>query len=133
MDLVHAGFETLVEAGYQPEIAYFECLHELKLIVDLAVERGIAGMSASISNTAAYGGMTRGPKIIDSHARERLRECLNQVRSGSFAREWINESENKKVEMRRLLNEQKKHPIEEVARHMRQLTNPTSKSNPSET
>ena len=90
--LVKAAFETLVDAGYQPEIAYFECLHELKLIVDLMYEAGIAGMRYSISDTAQFGDMTRGPKIIDDHVRATMKETLRQIQSGEFAREWILEN-----------------------------------------
>ena len=90
--LVIAGFETLVGAGYQPESAYFECLHELKLIVDLMYEQGIAGMRYSVSDTAEYGDVTRGPIVIDAHVRERMQEILAAIRDGSFAEEWIAES-----------------------------------------
>src|SRR5207302_2982618 len=90
--LVKAGFETLVEAGYQPEIAYFECLHELKLIVDLMYEAGIAGMRFSISDTAEYGDLTRGPRLIDDSVRDRMRGLLKEIQGGQFAREWILEN-----------------------------------------
>ena len=90
-ELVRLGFETLVEAGYQPEIAYYECLHELKLIVDLIYEGGLAGMRYSISDTAEYGDLTRGPRVIDEHVRENMRRLLADIREGSFAREWIEE------------------------------------------
>src|SRR5947207_2807619 len=92
--LVKAGFETLVEAGYQPEIAYFECLHELKLIVDLMYEAGIAGMRYSISDTAQYGDMTRGPRLIDESVRQRMRAILRDIQGGQFAREWILENQD---------------------------------------
>ena len=84
-----AGFETLVEAGYAPEMAYFECLHELKLIVDLMYERGIEGMRNSISNTAKYGDYTRGPRIIDDHVRATMKQILGEIQNGAFAREWL--------------------------------------------
>ena len=89
--LVQMGFDTLVEAGYQPEIAYFECLHELKLIVDLMWEGGLAGMRYSISDTAEYGDLTRGPNVIDEHVRENMRKILSDVRDGTFAREMMDE------------------------------------------
>jgi ketol-acid reductoisomerase len=91
-ELVQAGFETLVEAGYDPRLAYFECLHELKLIVDLMYEKGIQGMRDSISNTAEYGDMTRGPKVITDDTREAMRKILSDIQSGDFAREWIAEN-----------------------------------------
>src|SRR5512136_795759 len=90
-ELVKAGFDTLVEAGYQPEIAYYECLHELKLIVDLIYEGGLAGMRWSISDTAEYGDLTRGPRVIDDHVRENMRNVLSEIREGTFAQEWIRE------------------------------------------
>ena len=106
--LVKMGFETLVEAGYQPEIAYFECLHELKLIVDLIWEGGLAGMRYSISDTAEYGDLTRGPRVIDEHVRENMRKVLRDIRDGSFAREWIAEMDKgapSLVEARQKLSE----------------------------
>ena len=90
--LVMAGFETLVEAGYQPESAYFECLHELKLIVDLMYEQGIAGMRFSVSDTAEYGDLTRGPRIIDERVRAEMRRILEEIKDGSFAKEWVAEN-----------------------------------------
>jgi ketol-acid reductoisomerase len=92
--LVQAGFETLVEAGYQPEMAYFECLHELKLIVDLMYEQGIAGMRYSISDTAEYGDLTRGPRIIDDAVKAEMKKILDEIQSGKFAEEWVGESES---------------------------------------
>ena len=91
-ELIRAGFETLVDAGYQPEIAYFECLHELKLIVDLIYEHGISGMRYSISDTAEYGDMTRGKRIISDETREEMAYILEEIQSGEFAREWILEN-----------------------------------------
>ncbi|HEY8449976.1 MAG TPA: ketol-acid reductoisomerase, partial [Bacillota bacterium] len=91
-ELVKAGFDTLVEAGYQPEIAFFECLNELKLIVDLMFEGGLSRMRYSVSDTAEYGDLTRGPRVIDQHVRERMREILAEIQSGQFAREWILEN-----------------------------------------
>ncbi len=100
-ELVMAGFETLVDAGYQPESAYFECLHELKLIVDLMYEQGISGMRFSISDTAEYGDMTRGPRIINDEVRAEMRRVLAEIRDGSFAREWV--AENKVGRLRDMM------------------------------
>lgn len=119
--LVKAAFETLVEAGYQPEVAYFECLHELKLIVDLMYESGIAGMRYSISDTAQYGDMTRGPRIIDESARKRMREILEEIQSGTFAREWILENRAGRPVFRALASRDESHPIEETGRRLRSL------------
>ncbi len=119
--LVKAAFETLVDAGYQPEIAYFECLHELKLIVDLMYEAGIAGMRYSISDTAQYGDMTRGPKIIDEHVRETMRETLRQIQSGEFAREWILENRAGRPVFRALDQRDRSHAIEQVGRQLRAM------------
>jgi len=90
--LIQAGFETLVDAGYQPEIAYFECLHELKLIVDLIYEGGLAGMRYSVSDTAEYGDYTRGPRVVDAHVRQEMRRILDEIQSGEFATEWVGEA-----------------------------------------
>ena len=117
--LVKAGFETLVEAGYQPEIAYFECLHELKLIVDLMYEAGIAGMRYSISDTAQYGDMTRGPRIVDDATRERMRGLLKEIQGGQFAREWILENRANRPVFNALANQDKDHQIEQVGRQLR--------------
>lgn len=117
--LVKAAFETLVEAGYQPEIAYFECLHELKLIVDLMYEAGISGMRYSISDTAQYGDMTRGPRLIDAAVRARMKELLNDIQSGTFAREWILENQAGRPVFRALAARDEGHPIEEVGRRLR--------------
>ncbi|MFN0089362.1 MAG: ketol-acid reductoisomerase [Acidimicrobiales bacterium] len=117
--LVKAGFETLVEAGYQPESAYFECLHELKLIVDLMYEEGISGMRYSISDTAEYGDMTRGPKVIDDHVRATMQQILADIRSGKFAEEWIAESRAGRPNFLRLEEEGKNHQIEVVGRELR--------------
>jgi len=119
--LVKAGFETLVNAGYQPEIAYFECLHELKLIVDLMYESGIAGMRYSISDTAQFGDMTRGPQIIDDHVRETMKETLRQIQSGEFAREWILENQANRPVFRALENKDRNHQIETVGRELRSM------------
>ncbi|MCC6728565.1 MAG: ketol-acid reductoisomerase [Chthonomonadales bacterium] len=119
--LVKAGFETLVEAGYQPEIAYFECLHELKLIVDLMYEAGIAGMRYSISDTAQYGDMTRGPRLVDEGVRQRMRGLLEDIQSGSFAREWILENRANRPVFRALAARDEVHQIEEVGRRLRAM------------
>lgn len=119
--LVQAGFEVLVEAGYQPEMAYFECLHELKLIVDLMNESGIAGMRFSISETAKYGDITVGPRIIDASVKERMKEALERIQSGQFAKEWVAEYEAGLPNYTRLLEEGAKHPIEETGQRLRSL------------
>ena len=119
--LVKAAFETLVNAGYQPEVAYFECLHELKLIVDLMHTEGIAGMRRFISDTAQYGDMTRGPKIIDEHVRETLQETLRQIRDGEFAREWVLENSAGRPVFRALDQRDQNLLIETVGREMRAL------------
>ena len=118
-ELVMAGFDTLVEAGYQPEIAYFECLHELKLIVDLIYEKGISGMRYSISDTAEYGDLTRGPVVIDEATRDRLRHMLADIRSGAFAREWILENQAGRPVFNALQRRGKEHQIEVVGRKLR--------------
>jgi ketol-acid reductoisomerase len=119
--LVQAGFETLVDAGYQPEVAYFECLHELKLIVDLMYEQGISGMRYSISDTAEYGDLTRGPRIIDDRARKEMRTILDEIRSGTFADEWIAESEAGRPRFLELEAAGKDHPIEQVGEKLRAM------------
>jgi len=118
-ELITAGFDTLVEAGYQPEIAYFECLHELKLIVDLIWEHGIAGMRYSISDTAEYGDLTRGPRIIDENVRETMRELLADIQSGEFAREWILENQANRPVFNALQRQGKEHLIEQVGKELR--------------
>jgi ketol-acid reductoisomerase len=117
--LVQAGFETLTEAGYQPESAYFECLHELKLIVDLMYEQGIAGMRYSISDTAEYGDLTRGPRVINSAVKAEMKTILDEIRSGKFAQEWIAESESGRANYRKLQDEGAAHPIETVGAELR--------------
>ncbi|MDE0820172.1 MAG: ketol-acid reductoisomerase [Opitutales bacterium] len=119
--LVQAGFETLVEAGYQPEMAYFECLHELKLIVDLMVESGIAGMRFSISETAKYGDITRGPRVITAETKATMKEILREIQEGEFAQEWIDEYKAGLPEYNRLLEEGEKHPVEETGQYLRDL------------
>ena len=119
MELVQGGFETLVEAGYQPEIAYFECLHELKLIVDLMYEGGIANMRYSISDTAEYGDLTVGPFIIDASVRERMKKALKNIQDGVFAREWILENQAGRPVMKRLRRQQQDKLIEKVGAKLR--------------
>jgi ketol-acid reductoisomerase len=118
-ELVLLGFETLVEAGYQPEVAYFECMHELKLIVDLLHEGGFAKMHEFVSDTAKYGDLSRGPRIIDEHTRARMREVLGEIRDGSFAREWQAESEAGLPRYKALLAADLNHPLEKVGRELR--------------
>lgn len=120
-ELIRAGFETLVEAGYQPEVAYFECLNELKLIVDLIYEHGIEGMWAAVSNTAEYGGRTRGPKIVDARVRETMKKILKDVQSGTFTKEWVAENQNGIPNLKRMREVTKKHLIEQVGRKLREL------------
>ncbi len=119
--LIKAGFETLVEAGYAPEMAYFECLHEMKLIVDLIYEGGIAEMRYSISNTAQYGDMTRGSSVINDETKRRMKAILAEVQSGAFAREWIKESRNGRQRFRELEAQTKEHQIERVGAKLREM------------
>jgi ketol-acid reductoisomerase len=120
-ELIKAGFDTLLEAGYQPEIAYFEVLHELKLITDLIQETGISGMRRRVSNTACYGDLTRGPMVIDSKVRKQMKKILKQIQSGKFAREWIKENKIGRPNFNRLLAEGDSHKIEEVGKHLREM------------
>jgi ketol-acid reductoisomerase len=119
--LVQAGFETLVEAGYPPEMAYFECLHELKLIVDLMYEGGIANMRYSISNTAEYGDYSRGPRIVTEQTKAEMKKILKEVQSGDFAREWMAENETGGKRFQELRAKGAKHPIEEVGAKLREM------------
>jgi ketol-acid reductoisomerase len=119
--LVKMGFETLVAAGYQPEIAYFECLHELKLIVDLIWEGGLSGMRYSISDTAEYGDLTRGPRVIDDHVRENMRKLLADIQDGTFAREMMAEEEAGRPNFTRLREQDADHQIEVVGRKLRAM------------
>jgi ketol-acid reductoisomerase len=120
-ELVQAGFETLVEAGYDPRLAYFECLHELKLIVDLMYEKGIQGMRYSISNTAEYGDMTRGPRVIGPESREAMRKILRDIQSGEFAKEWIAENRAGGENFQRLREEAAGAQVEEVGGELRKM------------
>ena len=119
--LAQAGFDTLVEAGYQPESAYFECLHELKLIVDLMYEQGISGMRFSISDTAEYGDLTRGPRVIDNHVRATMRQILEDIRSGAFADEWIAENRAGRPVFNELRRKGAEHPVEKVGAELRAM------------
>jgi ketol-acid reductoisomerase len=118
-ELVRAGYETLVGAGYDPRLAYFECLHELKLIVDLMYEKGIAGMRYSISNTAEYGDLTRGKRVIGAESRAAMAELLAEIQSGAFAREWIAENRAGQENFKRMREEQAGHQVEVVGRELR--------------
>jgi ketol-acid reductoisomerase len=121
--LVKAGFETLVEAGYQPEMAYFECMHELKLIVDLFYQGGLNYMRYSVSNTAEYGDYTRGPRIITEQTRQEMKRILKEIQSGQFAREWILENKAGAPAFKAVRRRERQHPIEEVGRRLRKLMN----------
>ena len=118
-ELVVAGFETLVKAGYQPEVAYYECMHELKLIVDLLHEGGLRKMHEFISETAAYGDLTRGPRIVDSHVRKAMQDILEEIQDGTFARQWIEENESGQKQYRQLMQADLDHPIEKVGADLR--------------
>lgn len=122
-ELIKAGFETLVEAGYQPEIAYFECLHELKLIVDLIYEGGIEGMYYSVSDTAEFGGLTRGTRVIDDQTKKRMKQILKEVQDGDFAHEWIEENKTGLKKLTSLRNDLDAHQIEKVGKDLRKMMN----------
>src|SRR5437762_13686874 len=119
--LVKAAFETLVEAGYQPEIAYFECLHELKLIVDLFYQGGLSYMRYSVSDTAEYGDYSRGPRVIDEHVRATMKQILNEVQNGTFAKQWIAENEAGRPNFKKMREDEAKHPIEAVGKSLREM------------
>lgn len=118
-ELILAGYETLVDAGYKPEVAYFECLHEVKLIVDLIYEGGIAKMHQFVSDTAKFGDLTRGPRVVDAKVRETMRQILAEIKSGQFAKEWVQENKSGLANYSALLNKDLKHPIEEVGKGLR--------------
>jgi ketol-acid reductoisomerase len=118
-ELVQAGFETLVDAGYDPQMAYFECLHELKLIVDLMYEKGLQGMRFSISNTAEYGDYTRGKRVVTEETRQRMRDILKEIQSGDFAREWIAENRAGQENFKRMRAEQAGTEVEKVGEELR--------------
>ena len=120
-ELIKSGFETLVEAGYQPELAYFECLHEVKLIVDLIVEGGLAKMRDSISNTAEYGDLTRGPRIVTDETRAEMRQILKEIQTGQFAREFVLENQSGKAGFTAMRRREAEHPIEHVGKDLRAM------------
>ena len=119
--LIKTSFDTLVEAGYQPEVAYFECLHELKLIVDLIYEGGLERMRYSVSDTAEYGDLTRGPRIINDAVREEMKKILSEIQTGQFALEWVLENKANQPRFRALRNIEEKHKIVEVGRELRKM------------
>ena len=119
--LIKAGFETMIEAGYQPESAYFEVLHEMKLIVDLLYEGGLEYMRYSISDTAEYGDYTRGPRVIDEHVKANMRKVLDGIQDGSFAKEWITENDEGRPRFNRLRKENTEHPVEKVGKELRAM------------
>ena len=119
--LVKAGFETLTEAGYQPGIAYFEVMHELVLIITMMTEGGIDWMRYSVSNTAQYGDMAVGPKIIDEHVRENMKNALARIQDGSFAKQWLDECKAGKPNFKKLYEADKNHPIEVVGKQLRKM------------
>ena len=121
VELIKNGYETLVEAGYSPEMAYFECVHEVKLIVDLIYEGGIANMNYSISNTAEYGEYVSGKKIIDNKTKERMKEILKDIQSGKFAKQWMDECKNGQKNFLKMRKELSEHPIEKVGKKLREL------------
>jgi ketol-acid reductoisomerase len=120
-ELIRAGFETLVQAGYAPEIAYFECLHELKLIVDLIQEGGLSYMRYSVSDTAEYGDYTRGPRIVNDQTRAEMRKILQEVQSGEFARQWIEENKTGRKKFLAMREAARNQPIEQVGRELREM------------
>ena len=120
-ELVRAGYETLTDAGYDPRLAYFECLHELKLIVDLMYEKGISGMRYSISNTAEYGDLTRGKRVIGEPTRQAMKDVLAEIQSGDFAREWIAENQAGQENFKRMREEQADHQVEREGRQLRSM------------
>ena len=121
VELIRAGFETLVEAGYAPEMAYFECLHEVKLIVDLIYEGGVANMRYSVSNTAEYGDFTRGPRVVDAATKARMKEILGEIQRGEFAREFILENKSGKVAFNAMRRRAAEHPMEQIGAQLRSL------------
>lgn len=118
-ELVVKGFETLVEAGYQPEVAYYECLHELKLIVDLLHEGGLSKMHKFISETAKYGDLTRGPRIVNAATKREMKKVLGEIQGGKFARQWISENKRGRKKYQKLMNKDLKHQIEKVGVKLR--------------
>jgi ketol-acid reductoisomerase len=131
-ELIKAGFETLVEAGYPPELAYFECMHEMKLIVDLYYEGGLSRMNYSVSDTAEYGGMTRGKRLITAETRKEMKKILTEVQSGQFAKEWLDEYNSGMPNMNKLREENRKHSVEEVGSKLRGMMSWLFKKNKKE-
>ena len=121
VELIRAGFETLVEAGYDPEMAYFECLHEVKLIVDLIYEGGIANMNYSISNTAEYGEYVSGKRIVDGKTKERMKEVLKDIQSGKFTKQWMDEHKSGQKNFLKMRKDLADHPIEKVGKDLRAM------------
>ena len=119
--LILAGYETLVDAGYAPEMAYFECLHEVKLIVDLLYEGGMANMRYSISNTAEYGDYSRGPRLITEETKKEMKKILSEIQSGQFAKEWMNEHKSGQIKFTAMRKQQAEHPIEKIGEKLRTL------------
>lgn len=119
--LIKTAFDTLVEAGYAPEMAYFECLHEMKLIVDIYYKAGIDGMWKGVSNTAEYGGLTRGPRIIDDGAKQRMKEILTEIQNDSFAKEWIAENKEGAPNLNKMRKKEEEHLIEKVGKNLRDM------------
>ena len=117
--LIQAGYETLCEAGYAPEMAYFECVHEVKLIVDLIYEGGLAQMRYSVSNTAEYGDYTRGPRVVDDTVKARMKAILSEIQSGAFAREWVLENAAGQASFKAMRRRAAAHPVEEVGARLR--------------
>jgi ketol-acid reductoisomerase len=120
-ELIKAGFDTLVEAGYQPEVAYFECLHELKLIVDLIHNYGISGMRARVSDTAEYGDITRGPRVISPAVREEMKKILDEIQTGKFASEWVLENQANRASFATMRKVEAAHPLEELGKKLRSM------------
>ncbi|MGB3058037.1 MAG: ketol-acid reductoisomerase, partial [Candidatus Omnitrophota bacterium] len=120
-ELIKAGFDTLVNAGYQPEIAYFECLHELKLITDLIYKYGIYGMRKRVSDTAEYGDITRGKRVINQETRQEMKRILEEIQSGKFAEEWIKENKEGRPNYNKITEEEKQHPVEKIGETLRKM------------
>ncbi len=120
MELIRNGFEVLVEAGYQPELAFFEACNEAKLIMDLIYQRGLVGMLRGVSDTAKYGGLTVGPKVIDDHVKDNMRKVVKTVQNGSFAKEWIKASQQGSLD--RMIKELENHPLEKVGKDIRKMS-----------
>jgi ketol-acid reductoisomerase len=130
--LIKAGFETLVDAGYPPELAYFECMHEMKLIVDLYYEGGLSRMNYSVSDTAEYGGMSRGPRLITDETKKEMKKILEEVQSGKFAKEWLEEYNSGASKFNQLRKENREHQIEVVGAKLRGMMSWLFKKNPKE-